>query len=229
MINKLKKLKAVVVGKDFLYKPTIKIKSEKLGNKSEGWWIHPNLIQNKSSIVFSFGLGEDISFDLAIMKEYNSKVYGFDPTPKALKYVKSINTGDNFILNEYAVSNKDGQLTFNLPENENYVSGSFADINSTNTITVEAKRLRTILEELKLTSNDIDILKMDIEGAEYDVIEDMITSKIFPKQVLIEYHHFFDAITNQKTKDNILLLLKNNYELFYVEAYNYSFIRKDLI
>jgi len=228
MIEKIRKFKAVIMGKDFLYKPTIKIKSEKLGNKSEGWWIASDYMR-LGGVVFSFGLGEDISFDLAIMSKYNSKVYGFDPTPKALRYVKSLNIEENFILKEYAVADKNGHLMFNLPENENHVSGSFADINSTNTITVEAKRLITILEELKLTSSDIDILKMDIEGAEYDVIEDMIASKIFPKQVLIEYHHFFDSIINQKTKDNIRLLLDSRYELFYIEGYNYSFIRKDLL
>jgi len=229
MLDKLKKLKAVVKGRDFFYNITINIKAEKLGNKSEGWWIYPDIIKDKKPIVFSFGLGENISFDMSIMQKYNAKVYGFDPTPKALKYVKSIDTGDNFILQEYAVSNSDEHITFNLPENENHVSGSILDINSTKTITVEAKRIQAILQELNIKSNEIDILKMDIEGAEYNVIEDMLNCQIFPKQVLIEYHHFFDTISNEQTKENILLLLKNNYELFYIEAYNYSFIRNDLI
>ena len=225
----LAKLKAVVMGKDFFYKTTTKIEVEKLGNKSEGWWIASYVIKDKQPLVFSFGLGEDISFDMGIMQKYNAKVYGFDPTPKAIKYVKSIKTGDNFILQEYAVSNADEQITFNLPKNENHVSGSIVDINSTNTITVEAKRIQTILEELNIKADEIDILKMDIEGAEYNVIEDMFNCKIFPKQVLIEYHHFFDSITDEQTKNSILLLLENNYELFYIESYNYSFIRKDLI
>ena len=229
MLAKLKKLKAVLVGKDFFYKTTTKIEVEKLGNKSEGWWIASYVIKDKQPLVFSFGLGEDISFDMGIMQKYNAKVYGFDPTPKAIKYVKSIKTGDNFILQEYAVSNADEQITFNLPKNENHVSGSIVDINSTNTITVEAKRIQTILEELNIKADEIDILKMDIEGAEYNVIEDMFNCKIFPKQVLIEYHHFFDSITDEQTKNSILLLLENNYELFYIESYNYSFIRKDLI
>ncbi len=227
MIDKLRKLKAVATGRDFFYKTTVKVESEKLGNKTEGWWIYPKLITNKQATVLSFGLGEDISFDMTVMQKYDAKVYGFDPTPKSLKYVKSIDTGDNFTLLEYAIANQDGQLTFNLPRNEDHVSGSFVDIDSTNTITVQAKKLQTILDELKIV--DIDILKMDIEGAEYDVIEDMIDSKIFPNQVLIEYHHFFDSISNKKTKDNIRLLIDNGYELFCIEAYNYSFVKKELI
>ncbi len=127
---------------------------------------------------------------------------------------------------DYVIQAEDG---YNLPKNEDYVSGSIVDIDSTNIITVEAKRIKTILEELNIKADEIDILKMDIEGAEYQVIEDMFNCKIFPKQVLVEYHHFFDSISNEATKENILLFLKSNYELFYIEAYNYSFIRKDLI
>ena len=52
--------------------------------------------------------------------------------------------------------------------------------------------LSTILE--KLGHNRIDILKMDIEGAEYEVIEDIISSTVPIQQVLIEFHHRFSSL-----------------------------------
>ena len=230
MINKLRKLKAIVSGKDFFYRTTIKLNNiERLGSKYGGWWIYPKPIQSKRATVFSFGLGEDISFDLTIIQKYKAKVYGFDPTPKSLQYVKSINTGRNFFLYEYAISNKDGELIFNLPMNDEHVSGSFIDIKSKKRIIVKAKRLQTILKDLDVEPNEIDILKMDIEGAEYDVIKDIIKSNILPNQILIEYHHFFNSISTNQTKDSIKLLLKSGYKLFYIENYNYSFIKKELL
>jgi FkbM family methyltransferase len=227
MINKIKKLKRVILGKDFFFKTTYNIdEAVKVRNSSEGWWISPKHLN--SNIIFSFGLGEDISFDLGMIEKYNVTVYGFDPTPKSIRYLDSLDLPKNFKLKKYAISNKDGELIFNLPINENHVSGSFTNIKSQNRITVQAKKLSTILEELEFDIDDIDIVKMDIEGSEYEVIEDMLSNNIKPKQLLVEYHHFFDFISNKKTIDNIKLLL-NNYELFHIEDYNYSFIRKDLV
>lgn len=224
MIEKLKKLKRVISGKDFFYNKTLQTSDEKIGSDYGGWWIATDSLNNRPLTVFSFGLGEDISFDTQILKKYNCKVYGFDPTPKSIKYIESKNLDDNFILYKYALSDENGTLTFNLPENEEHVSGSLENISSNNQIEVVCKNLKTICEEIDI--NEIDILKMDIEGSEYKVIENMIESKIFPKQILIEYHHFFDSFDNNITKNSIKLLLKNGYDLFHIDGYNYSFLKK---
>ncbi len=225
MIEKLKKLKQVLQGKDFFNNyQIIKVNKKRFGSDYGGWWISTDNLDDKSLIVFSLGLGEDISFDVAMMEKYNAQVCGFDPTPKSIRYVDSMNLDDRFSLYKYAVSDKNGTLTFNLPENEEHVSGSLESISSNKNIEVVCKNIKTICDELKVSK--IDILKMDIEGSEYKVIENMIQSKIFPKQILIEYHHFFDSFTNNDTRNSIKLLLGNNYELFHIEAYNYCFIRK---
>jgi hypothetical protein len=39
------------------------------------------------SIVYSFGLGEDISFDLELIERTGATVYGFDPTPRSIAWV----------------------------------------------------------------------------------------------------------------------------------------------
>ena len=42
----------------------------------------------KNPIVYSFGVGEDISFDIALIKKFNAVVYAFDPTPKSIEWLK---------------------------------------------------------------------------------------------------------------------------------------------
>ena len=65
---------------------------------------------------------------------------------------------------------------------------------------------------------------MDIEGSEYRVIRDILASGIRPLQILVEYHHFFENISNEDTKNSIVLLRGYEYELVSIEGYNYSFI-----
>jgi len=226
MLEKLKKIKRVSFGKDFFHKTTIQINNKKIGSDYGGWWISTDNLDNKSLVVFSFGLGEDISFDTGMMETYTCKVYGFDPTPKSIKYVESMTLNDKFSLYKYALSSDNGTLTFNLPANEEHVSGSLENISSNNQIEVACKNLKTICQELEI--NEIDILKMDIEGSEYRVVENMMKSKIFPRQILIEYHHFFDSFENKNTIESIELLINNGYELFHIDGYNYSFIKGDL-
>ena len=61
----------------------------------------------------------------------------------------------------------------------------------------------------------IDLLKLDIEGAENHVIPDMLDKKIFPAQILVE----FDELRTKKVKPLVyalaifIRLIFNNYEL----------------
>jgi hypothetical protein len=60
----------------------------------------------------------------------------------------------------------------------------------------------------------IDLLKMDIEGAEYEVLEELLASPIKPNQLLIEFHHRFPTIGLEKTADMIRRLQMAGYKIF---------------
>jgi FkbM family methyltransferase len=225
MSEYLRKLYRVLKGKDFFYRTTVDAPAKRFGSAYGGWWVLPEYLDDRS-VVLSIGLGEDVSFDLALHEATGCTVHGFDPTPKSLSYLKSISLPKVFHIHPYALSERDGELRFNLPQNSGHVSGSLETIASEKSMTVECKRLETIMDELGI--NKIDLLKMDIEGSEYKVIEDLVASEIRPGQLLVEYHHFFDSVSNAKTKKSIALLLANGYALFRIEGYNYSFVRENL-
>ena len=55
---------------------------------------------------------------------------------------------------------------------------------------------------------------MDIEGAECDVIQDLIASGIVIKQLLIEFHHRWKEISVSKTEEAIRTLNVAGYRVF---------------
>jgi len=97
-------------------------------------------------------------------------------------------------------------LKFYPPRNEDYVSCSLFKHQDSNEepILVKIVTLDKIMR--KLGHEKIDILKMDIEGAEYEVIEDIIEKSIFPGQILIEFHHKFKPFSISDTKNRFTFL-----------------------
>lgn len=140
------------------------------GGKYTGFYVHPNVL-NKESIVYSFGVGEDISFDQKVIDCHGCCVWAFDPAPKSINWVKENVIENKFIFHEYGLSSRSEMVGFYLSKNAEPVSESAYDrnnVDTTNKITVEMKSLEDILAMTK--HNHIDLLKMDIEGSEYDVI-----------------------------------------------------------
>ena len=83
------------------------------GNDYCGWSIPTDRL-HADSIVIDVGLGEDISFSTSLIDNYKCIVHGFDPTPRAIEYVKNL-AFPNFLLHEYGVSSKGGPASFYLP------------------------------------------------------------------------------------------------------------------
>ena len=75
----------------------------------------------------------------------------------------------------------------------------------------------------QLGHDQIDILKMDIEGAEYDVINDISMSDTRPKQILVEFHHRFPGVGIDRTKQAISRLKSMGYGLFSISATHEEF------
>ena len=200
----------------------------RLGSERGGYTVCPQDIK-QNSIVYSFGIGNDISFDCALIEKFGVQVYAFDPTPKCISWINSQQTTEGFHFFEFGVAPYDGFAQFNPPKKPGHVSYTTLKRKSKTTSPIRAKvhRLRTILDMFGHTS--VDILKMDIEGAEYEVIDDLIASGIRPKQILVEFHHRFKNVGVKRTNRTIAALNRSGYRIFYVspKGHEYSFISSD--
>jgi hypothetical protein len=73
--------------------------------------------------------------------------------------------------------------------------------------------------------DEIDVLKMDIEGSEYAAIEDLCRSEIRPKQFLAEFHHNTPdlGIPLQRTRDAVAALRTAGYLVFDISPWGREF------
>ncbi len=184
------------------------------GNGYGGFYLDPTAVP-ENAIVYSFGIGEDISFDQAIIAKHNCDVYGFDPTPKSIAWVSSNKVPEKFHFHPYGIGEKTGIVTFNLPKNKEHVSGSVYDhslVDELNPVEVLLKEFTEIVKEKG--HSRIDVLKMDIEGSEYAVMKGILESGIPIKQILVETHERFFPNGKEKGKEFFSLLKSHGYRIF---------------
>ena len=66
----------------------------------------------------------------------------------------------------------------------------------------------------KLDHRFISIMKIDVEGAEYEIIDDILHNGVLPEQILIEFHHRFNNKNKKMTLNTIKDLQKFGYRIF---------------
>jgi hypothetical protein len=91
---------------------------------------------------------------------------------------------------------------------------------------IQVDSLKNIMH--KLNHTHIDLLKLDIEGAEINVLDQMLDDNIFPTYLCIEFDLFFKKKdTNNITRKLINRLLQNNYKILINDNMNITFTRNN--
>ena len=144
---------------------------------------------NKDSIIYSCGIAENISFDTKISNKFKCEVFMFDPTKNSLRLMNSINDPKLKFFN-IGVWTLDGNIKFYHTDDADHGNMSATNLfNSKNYVTLPCKSILTLMKEHH--HNKIDVLKMDIEGASFEVLNDLIDKRIYPKQIIVELERPF--------------------------------------
>lgn len=189
----------------------MKINKNKLtwvGSEWGGLYIDLNLVE-EGKVVVSAGIANDTTFDESLILTKNSKIYGIDPTTISREHVsKKRSEGslphDNFILLNKALFNKSGEtISLGGPAKTYLSEGGESAI----TITLD-----DIIKENNI--NSIEILKIDIEAAEYPVLLNLETLPP-TKQICLAFHHWLNGPTDQYPNPNFTLTytLKDTVEI----------------
>lgn len=129
------------------------------------------------------------------------------------------------VLIKKALWDKNTKVKFYKPKKRTNVSHSITNwqhnySNDTDFIEVPADTIFSILQSQNIDKRDIDLIKLDIEGAEIEVITNMMEKSFFPKQILVEFDELHDPSKKAvKRVDQVHeLLLENGYELLYTDG-----------
>jgi FkbM family methyltransferase len=168
------------------------------------------------SVVYSFGVGEDVSFDVALIERFGMQVHAFDPTERSLQWVSTQNLSPNFRMNAAALGTYDGTARFFKPKNPKFISHSTQahDRVSDDSVEVQMRCLRTLMQERQ--HSRLDVLKLDIEGSEYNVLEQICEQQVDCSQLLVEFHHQLQPFPYARTRTAIEHLNQHGYRVFYI-------------
>jgi FkbM family methyltransferase len=202
-----------LAGKELRLKPEIKVTCV----ESAGWQFDPSQL-DEYSIVYSCGVGDDVDLDLAFIDGYGAQVHAFDPTPSAMDMIEKRDLPKQFRFHPWAVSGEDGTLTlYRRVKHDGSASTVMytlvpEDSVDEEGITTPAYTIGSICK--KLGHSRIDLLKLDIEGAEFAVLDDLLAGDLRPKQLLVEFHHRFAGIGIERAADMIKRLHDAGYRIF---------------
>jgi len=148
--------------------------------------------------------GANIGLSVIYLKKLypKSEIFAFEPDISISDFLESnINSFnlDNISIIKKALWNKDGYKKF---YSQGADGGSFENVKENKSINeVETVRLRDYLNK------KVDFLKIDIEGAETDVLEDCQDLLLNVENLFVEYHSFVDK---PQTLHLILEILHKN-------------------
>ncbi len=220
----LRRLKSGV-GLDVYRRPEISVETVRLGAPGGRWSIVPRDL-GSSTVLYALGVGTDISFERDLIARYGVRVHAFDPTPVALEWAGTQALPPGFLLHPYGVADFDGSARFAAPRKRKFASFSLVRSGGVGpAIEAPVHRLSTLVGRLDLPAPDV--LKMDIEGAEYAVLPDLMASGFRPAQILVEFHHRWREVGVRRTREALALLARHGYRIADVSenGMEYVFLR----
>jgi FkbM family methyltransferase len=166
----------------------------RLGSRYGGYVI-PTHLPDPTWVAYCGGIGDDASFELELARRYGCHVIALDPTPSALRYAEQELKSTGVAFLPYGLWSEDGEQRFYEPRQPEHASYSIPDLQETGRFIVAVCRsLESLMDEL--AHDRLNLLKLDIEGAEYKVLEPLVENRLRVDVLCVELHPIpsFDAM-----------------------------------
>lgn len=165
---------------------------EYLGTEYGGHALEPARV-SKEAVVYALGAGLDISFEEELICRTGCHIHVYDPTPRSIAWLtarfkseKPDPLSDYVSIHPLGIWSGDQKLRFYAPQNPENVSYSLTNLQGTEDyIEVDCISLKTAMQN---NGHDrIDLLKLNVEGAEYAILNAAFDDGIRPKMLLVNF------------------------------------------
>jgi len=186
----------------------------RVGDEHSGWVMNVNPTPQTA---YCAGVGQGMSLELELARMMQKPVLVFDPSPTGINTVAKSDTR-NMQFFPIGLAANAGWLKFSLPRVAG--EGSYSVMQEgIETVSFECSNLSTIMSR----NGDlcIDLLKMDIEGFEYDIVNQFLDQEIPVRQLCVEFHAWLEPNRTLKT---IARLYKAGYRIIHKHRGDYTFL-----
>jgi len=159
------------------------VTTQRVGQLGDGGkWLCNSYQLAPPCVVYGVGAGTEITFEEEMAKTYGCDVHVFDPTPSSIQLFGHLEAGE---------ARGAGRITFH-PWGLGPVSPDPAHARD---LTIEGVPcvVKTLDEIATLLGHTrIDVLKMDVEGGEFPILEDLLKRLLLDRyrvdQLMVEFH-----------------------------------------
>ncbi len=150
-----------------------------------------------------------------ILKKFGSNLILYEPLESEFNYLrKKYQYNLKVELHNMAISNTDNYKFLSLENN----NSSLSDVKIKNSIKIKCKNIINIFDKEK----NIDLIKMNIEGSEYEILNAIINKNYLKKckYYLIQFHHK----NNENLKKNKEIIENKFLEMNFKKIFGYNYV-----
>jgi FkbM family methyltransferase len=190
---------------------------KRVGDENSGWVIN---VSPPPTVAYCAGVGKGMSLELELAKMAARPVLVFDPSPTGINTAAE-SDAPNLKFFPLGLTAKAGVVQFSVPVDPD--EGSYSVVQGgVDVVSFECVDLPTIMSR----NGDayIDLLKMDIEGFEFDIVTQLLDQNIPVRQLCVEFHRWLRPGATLKL---IARLYRAGYRIIYKQYGDYTFLLKD--
>jgi FkbM family methyltransferase len=187
---------------------------KRVGDDDSGWVMD---IANPPVVAYCAGVGQGMSLELALAKMMSRPVLVFDPSPTGINTVAKSDTR-NLQFFPVGLAAHAGKIEFSVPVDAG--EGSYSVVqDGVEVVSFDCYDLSTIMS--KNGDTYIDLLKMDIEGFEFDIVNQILDERIPVRQLCVEFHR---SLRPGATSRTIARLYRAGYRIIYKHYGDFTFL-----
>lgn len=141
----------------------------------------------QDAVCYCGGVGEDIKFEELLIERFDALVWAFDPTPRSVRFVEEQqDLSERFHFLPVGLWSEDTTLRFYSPANANHVSHTVEGPQGGAThFDAPCRSVPNLMRELG--HEHLDLLKLNIEGAEDRVLQGTLEKGVRPRVITLTY------------------------------------------